>query len=246
MARRCLQFAAALTVALVAAPAAHALGPRAAAAKVRDCDTDARTATFTASMRALRGTQRLQLRFALQGRSPGAPAWATLDAPGFGTWLSAKPGRTGFVYDKTVKDLPAPGRYRIVVRFRWRDAAGRIARHAKRISAGCRQPDPRPDLVPLRVRSSGGPSATTRRYTVTVLNAGRARADATSVGLTVAQTVLAPAPLPSLAGGEEGRVRFVGPRCGRGSALSATVDPGGLVAEADEAGNVLAVACPPR
>lgn len=235
-----------LAIAGVLAPVADAAAAGPARAKLRDCDVKARSATFEGSMRTVRRASRLEMRFMLQTRSAEQPVWAVVEAPRFARWLRSSPGKARFVYEKTVERLAAPGDYRVVVRFRWRDAAGDVIRRTHRRSPGCRQPDARPDLVPLRVRMLPGPSSATRTYVVVVANAGLLTAPSTTVGLLVDGDALPVADLRSLAAGGHGSARFVGPACRPGDVLQATVDPDGLVDEADEAGNALSVPCPAK
>lgn len=210
---------------------------RTASVKVLECDSDAGSATFEGSIRAIRGSSQLAMRFTLQARSEDQPAWAAIKAPGFGSWLSARPGKTRYVYDKTVNALPAPGDYRVVVRYRWRDAGGDVLDREKKVSRVCSQDDPRPDLQPLDLtRSATG-------WVLTVANGGATTAAATPATLRVAGQLLT-ATSPTLPAGTEAKVLFTGPACAPGDVLVATVDPDDDVDEADEAGNVLTVPCP--
>src|SRR6201999_232746 len=104
-----------------AVPAAHA-GPLGKAV-VTSCDNDLRTATFEGRMTARRGTK-MQLRFTLQALTPDQPRWRRIDAPGFGTWISAPAAVGKYSYDKTVEQLLAPASYRAVIEFRWKNARG--------------------------------------------------------------------------------------------------------------------------
>src|SRR5690349_1474182 len=112
---------------VLAAVAAVAFAAHAAPAHARltscakSTDPTARMAVFEGSMRAWRHSERLQLRFRLQSRTPQDTAWQTVRAAGFGRWQTSKAGVRGFVYDKRVEGLAAPASYRVVVRFRWRD-----------------------------------------------------------------------------------------------------------------------------
>src|ERR1700749_4789414 len=107
-----------MAVALFAtAPSAHAATKLGQAVLVR-CDDG--VATFEGRVTPLRRASRAQLRFVLQARTPEEPEWARVPAPGFGSWITApRVGR--YVYDKTVEELLAPGDYRAVIEFRWRD-----------------------------------------------------------------------------------------------------------------------------
>src|SRR5258705_2174788 len=108
-----------MAVALFAtAPTAHAATKLGQAVLVR---CDAGVATFEGRVMPLRRALKAQMRFTLQARTPEEPEWARVQTPGFGTWITApKVGR--YLYDKTVEELLAPGEYRAVVEFRWRDS----------------------------------------------------------------------------------------------------------------------------
>ena len=51
-----------------------------------------RTAVYEGRMRRVAGTRRMQMRFALQWRQPGARRWSAIQAPGLGTWVSSDRG----------------------------------------------------------------------------------------------------------------------------------------------------------
>src|SRR5215211_7707831 len=142
---------------LLAWPAAA----EAATVKVVDCvpalDPIARSATFEARMRASRESDRLQVRFTLQVRDEGVMTrWRKVVAPGFDEWLTSASGVRRYSYARTIQNLTAPASYRTIVRFRWLDADGEVLRSSRGTSAACRQPDLRPDLVPLRVETAPG------------------------------------------------------------------------------------------
>ncbi len=50
---------------------------------------------------------KMQMRFTLQVSTPAAPKWRTVDAEGFGEWISAPAGFGKYTYDKTVEELLA-------------------------------------------------------------------------------------------------------------------------------------------
>jgi hypothetical protein len=128
-------------------PAAAASPARApAAARLTLCDREERAAEFEARMDAIAGAARLQLRFRLQVASPGAPRWAPVVAPGFGTWQTADRGVRRYVYTRRVEGLAPGARYRVVVAFRWLDASGERVARARRVTRACRQPPRRPPL----------------------------------------------------------------------------------------------------
>src|SRR3954468_7222270 len=194
---------------LVLAPAAHASYGKAV---LTTCDTQLRTATFEGRMSALRKTK-MQLRFTLQASTPDAPRWRTIEAPGFGTWITAPAGYGRYTYDKTVEDLLAPASYRTVVRFRWKDARGRVVRSAKSTSAACRQPDSRPDLTVRELRY--GP----RGYVAVVVNRGRSAADAFDVDFLRAGAPAGTGTVAGLAPGASTTVVVPGRPCGAGEQL---------------------------
>jgi hypothetical protein len=234
----------------VVACAAPAPAPAAglASVKVAECtpalEPEARTATFEARVRAVAGTERLAVRFTLQTRGPGEPAWRKVTAPGLDTWLESDEGVGRYGYLRTVRNLSAPASYRVIVRFRWLGADGGVLRTAKRRSAACRQTDLRPDLDPRRVELHEAADPRDRRYIVFVKNAGRTLAPPASVALRVGDRLLPPAVAPSAAPGATWRVAFTAPACAAGQELEVTVDPADVVDEADE-DNVLVVPCPP-
>src|ERR671937_1283690 len=92
-----------ITVIALAAPAAaHAQAPP-LRAKLTACQTgpDAadRTATFTGSMPAIKGTKRMWMRFDLQRRSTSGATFTTINVPGLGVWQKSAPERSsGFVF----------------------------------------------------------------------------------------------------------------------------------------------------
>ena len=218
----------------------------AATVKVTDCapalDPVARSATFEARVRAARGSDRLQVRFTLQVRDEGfGSRWRKVVAPGFDEWLTSAAGVRRYTYARTIRNLAAPAAYRTVVRFRWLDADGVALKSARAWSAPCRQPDMRPDLEPVRIATAPGPDAGSRRYTVTLRNAGRTDAGPFDVALDGAAAV----PVAGLAAGTQRSVELVAPACAAGAPPpTLRLDPADAVDERDEDDNVLALTCP--
>jgi hypothetical protein len=132
----------------------------------------------------------------------------------------------------------------VIVRFRWLDSHGHRLDSDHLTSKICREPDLRPDLTAKRidVQRIGDPAR--RRYVVVVRNDGATAASGFDVGLTLPTGALAPQHVVDLGPGASTLVAFVGPRCQAGDTLAAAVDTGGLVDEADEDDNTLAVSCP--
>jgi hypothetical protein len=222
----------------------------AATVKVVDCvpalDPTVRSATFEARMRAARGSERMQVRFTLQVRDDAlGGGWRRVAATGFDTWLTSLPEVRRYTYAKTVTNLSAPAAYRTVVRFRWLDEDGAAVKSERVTSAGCRQPDLRPNLEPRGVDFLPGPEAGTRRYAVLLHNSGRTDAPAFAATLAVGDDAQ-PASLAvlGLAADTQRIVTFTGPPCKAGSQLTITLDPDEAVDERDEDDNVLVMPCP--
>jgi CARDB len=231
-----------LAAAAVALAAAHAPAHARLMSCAKSTDPAARVAVFEGSMRAWRHSERLQLRFRLQSRTPQDPVWRSVHADGFGRWQSSDAGVRRFVYDKRVEGLAAPASYRVVVRFRWRNAHGRIVGHAQRTSGTCREPDPRPNLVmrKLLVYRLGPARA---RYVAVVANTGRTAADAFTVRFDRAAVALGEAFGAPLAPGHTARVHVDAAACRAGDVLDAVVDPDGLIDEHSETDNRRQISC---
>ncbi len=236
----------ALLVMLAASPAtasASAAGLKHSEALLPVCDTDVHSATFRGDMEQTREVkQQLQMRFVIQMRKPGAE-WTRVQAPAF--WVTAQPGKTRYIYDKQLEQLSVGASYRAVIHFRWRNPRTRkVLARARRITSGCKQPDLRANLRPLKVRVTAGSSAGTRSYDVTVANTGESDAGATGVGLAVDGVRLADRTDPGIVSADRTVVSFEAPPCTAGSRLVALVDTTQVVDEADEADNTLTVPCP--
>jgi len=240
---------AALAPALLApAGAAAAADPRAEARMTRcepALEQGRRYLVVQGRMRRVRDAAKLQMRFELQVRLPERPRWARLDAPGFGTWLTADPAPRRYVYSKRVENLTAPAAYRMVVRFRWLDADGRRLTATRRTSERCEQPDLRPDLEPRRVGVTPL-TESERRYVVPVRNTGQTAAGPFAVTLTLNGVPLPSVAVTGLAPGREADVALDGPACEPGSVIGVRVDSDATVDEADEADDELLRACPER
>ena len=240
----------ALLVVALAAPAAGAAVPRSAAkALLTSCErgpTDLdRAAVFEGQMRALRRTARMQMRFTLQARGPDTTRWSAVAAPGFGSWVSSASGTSRYVYTKRVEGLLAPAEYRVQLRFRWLNAAGRSIATTRRSSRLCRQPDPRPNLVvsSLAVRQTSRPDR--YRYVAFVRNTGRSAADASQLRVAFGGLALPLAAVDALQPGEGIEVAVTGPACAEGAPVDADADAGEAVDERDEADNRFTRLCPP-
>jgi CARDB len=230
--RRITGLLAVLFVGLV--PAAHAASY--GKAVLTSCDKQLRTATFEGRMSAL-GRTKMQLRFTLQASTPDAPRWRRIDAPGFGTWITAPAGYGKYTYDKTVEDLLAPASYRAVVQFRWKNARGHVVRSQRSTSAACRQPDSRPDLAVRELRY--GPKG----YVAVIVNRGRSAADAFDVDFLRAGKPVGTGTVAGLAPGATTTVVVPGTPCVAGEQIQAIADPLAEVDEADEENNAILAPC---
>jgi hypothetical protein len=236
-----------LLACLFGASAASAATPAPAwltKARMTGCETALtqphRQATFSGDMKTVPGALRLQVKFVLETKIEGEPGWTDVDAPGFGSWNTSAAGIGRFVYTKTVENLPAPAQYRTQVSFRWLSAAGKPIQRAHRVSRICREPDLRPDLVPLTLEPLGD------GYALTVANEGRTDASLFVVTIEVGGRTTEFAQVQELAAGERRRVFGPAPECAPGDRMIVRVDTEAGVEEADEELNELAVACPAR
>jgi hypothetical protein len=234
------------------APAAGAAVPRwAAKAVLADCergtgeDSADRAAVFEGQMRTLRAAARMQMRFTLQARTPESARWGAVSAPGFGTWVSSAPGTSRYVYTKRVEGLLAPASYRVQLRFRWLSASGRTLADARRNSATCRQPDPRPNLVVSSLSVRPAARAGRYRYVAFVRNTGRSAAEESELRVALGGVALPFTPVMELEPGEGVEVAVEGPACEAGATVDADADAGDTVDERDEADNRFTRLCPP-
>ena len=234
----------ALAAVLVAAAPAHA----SASARVvvlhctKGLEATDRSVTFEGRIAAIPRAQKMQLRFTLQARTPDT-AWAKVPADGFGTWITAPRGLGLFLYDKTVDQLLAPASYRAVVDFRWRNAAGHALRRARVTSRSCHQPDPRPDLTAASLAVQPAAEPGKRRYTATLVNAGRGPAGPFEVDFTREGALLGSLQIGGLAAGHQRTVAVPGVACTPGEQIAVVVDATHEVDESDETDNVLSIVC---
>ena len=217
-------------------------------AKVEACSIApaARFAVFKGTMPSIKAGGRMEMRFGLYQSVDGQRTWRHVqNVDTFDEWDLSDVGVSGFIVKKRVGNLAPATLYRTVVSFRWRDAAGRITRRAKRISAPCAQPDTRPDLVVRGFAASAGRRADgVATYSAVVANRGNGPAAAFNVAITVGGVVGAPVRVGPLAAGQRTPVTFSAPKCAAGSAVQLTADSSAEVAEVNEANNVLSHACP--
>lgn len=204
-------------------------------ANVTSCHADPlqanRYAIFASQMTSIAGTRTMSVDFELQERSARDAPFATVVAPGFGTWVTSQPGVGIYTYSHEVTALPAPAAFRVLVQARWLDRRHRVIRHEELLSPVCAQPLLTPDLAIGTLHRAAGASSGAALYSVQVLNTGPAAAGPFEVSLTVDGTAL---PLASVAGLDAGAaavVEFSGPACTAGSTLTAVADPSGALSE---------------
>ncbi|MGI8511492.1 MAG: CARDB domain-containing protein [Solirubrobacteraceae bacterium] len=226
--------------------AAGAPGLRDASVRVVACRADVAQAgrylTVEGAMRSLAAGDRLQMRFELQRRARGLLRFVRVGGPGLSTYTEAARGVTRYRYRRKIENLPAPAQYRVVVSFRWLNAAGRVTARTHRTSAICSQPDLRPDLrVGVLIgRERIAPERT--RYTLTVVNAGRSPVRDFDVVLSVGGVAQPAQTVVNLAPGEHRTVTVTGPRC-TGTGLAVVLDSDDRVDEALEGNNTRSAVC---
>ena len=222
---------------------ATALARPVAAVKVTECVPSLvpaqRVASFEATARAIAFSDRMQLRFTVQAKSGAQPFWHRVLTPGLDGWRTSMPGVRRYAYTRTLQNLSAPASYRTVVRFRWLDAQGDVVRAARVTSARCRQPDLRPDLVPVRVEAGPVRDDGSRRYVVTVRNRGGSASAPSAVALGDVT-----APLATILPGAAASAVVFAPACAPALPVRAVTDPGNAVDERDEGNDVLVAPCP--
>ena len=224
------------TPAPVPAPAAMSL----ASVKLSSCSRTDHTASFSARMRRTAQGQRLKLRFKLLERGADG-SFRPVDAPALARWRSSRPGVRAFAYKQNVKGLSPDSAYRARVDFRWYAADGTLARKLRRHSGTCSQSGPLPNLRARTVGSQATPTSGVRRYTVRLANTGEAAADGAKVRFAVEGASSEDKAVGRLAAGDFALVSFLAPDCT--TAVTATADPAGELAESVETDNSQRLAC---
>jgi hypothetical protein len=236
-----------ISLAALALPGAAQAQAPALRAKLAAClsgpQAGDRTAVFTGSMPAIKGTKRMWMRFDLLAGGPTAGDFGPLKVPGLGIWQKSVAGHpAGFVFTQRVQALVAPGAYLAVVRFRWYGAGGKLLRSTKRATSVCKQPDQRADLRAGLLTAVPGPSPGQATYSLVVANNGRGDAAPFDVLLAVAGLDQpAQRVADGLEAGAKRTLTLVAARCAPGSTLRFTLDPR---EEVDEVKNVTERVCP--
>ena len=225
---------------LVLAAPAHAQDRPPLRASLAACETGPapaeRFAVFTGSMPALRGTQRMAMRFTLLSRRAGTTRWRRSTASAFRRWHRSAPGRRGLVWTKRVEGLRESADYRVVVTFRWFGAGGRIQREVVRRTPVCEQPSQRPNLRVEAIEVTAAAEPGTTRYRITLINTGLTPADAFTLGLVVGDQERT-REVAGLAAGERTTVEVVGAACEPGRVAQVDLDVRDVVKESDEGDN---------
>jgi len=211
-------------------------------------DADGGRAVFVGSMPAIAAATRMEMRFELLVARPSSDptadaGYSAVVVPALNKWIRSDPGRAGLVWRKNLGKLVGPGAYRARITFRWRSAAGKVVRVVRRTTPACRQPDLRPNLVPVQV-TAAQTAADRAVYSVVVRNTGRSAAGAFTTQLTSPGVDPVSDAVPELAARTRTVVLLQGAPCAPGTTLDLSVDPAGAVDEADETDNAITVACP--
>src|SRR3954468_16027857 len=242
---RLLTACVALACLLLPAMSADASAKATTVLKVRSCEVGStakqRAATFYARMYAVKGTDRMAMRFTLIDRAGDGPA-QVIDSPALSQWRKSSHGVSRFGYAQSVAGLDAGGVYAVQVQFRWTDSRGRVIRSVKRTSDACRQQGELPNLSITRVAARPGESSGTELYSVDVTNTGQGEARFVSVDIFVDGAGADAATVDVVKPGDTVTVRFTGPVCKR--AVRALADKGKTVPETNEDDNVLRAGCP--
>jgi hypothetical protein len=212
--------------------------------RLESCHTGAgpldRYAIFVAQMGTIPGATKLQLRFDLFQRLPGAKVFSATAGPGLGVWTSST--KDVYKYRKQVAGLQAPAAYRAVVRFRWLGPKGPL-KTTRRTTGVCSQPDPGADLAVGEITAAKAGSGRVQ-YLVSVRNEGRADAGSFDVALTIGSAPQLVETVEGLGAGAQTVVSFVGPRCARGDQITVQLDPDARVPQSDRTDDQKVVECP--
>ena len=197
--------------------------------------------------RAARG-ERLQMRFALQVRTPGEGGLAGGVRARLRHLVHGGARRRALDLRQAGQG-PAgagllPDRARRALARRRRAHRPPLAGDVDDLPPGRPAPDLRHDLRAGALGVLPAPGAAVR-YEIPVRNAGRSAAGAAELTLQAAGRVLTGA-IPALAAGAETTLQIRGPACAPGSTAVLTLDPTGRVDEADEADDRRVIPCPPR
>lgn len=218
---------------------------------VRALDPPARAVSITAVMRSLPGTRRLQMKVELLNRSAAGAPFSAVSPPSgsaLGAWISPTAPTLGqrpadvWQVKLPVADLAAPATYRYRVRFRWLGTGGRVLRTTTVLSARCRQPELRADLLvqSLTMRPFAGHHQ--ERYVAVIRNDGESAARNFVVEFSDAGTIRT-LTVATLTPGQKQLLAFTGPPCSASNPPTLTIDPQNQVDEANRGNDTATVSC---
>jgi len=233
-----------LLLAVLAAGSAWAQEPPPKlAARLAACETgttpEQRFAVFTASMPAMAGTRRMGIRFDLEERRSGKSPFRRVAAAKWGRWDWSPANARGWVFTKRLMNLAVNRWYRAVVRFRWRDAKGRVQRTSRRVTPFCHQRDQRPNLQLESLSAAKAGS-----YLVTIVNAGLTPAAESTVAVEPRPGSEVQRPVPPLAAGERTTVVVEAEPCRADAVVVVQLDRGRAIDESREDDNRVENDCP--
>jgi hypothetical protein len=213
-------------------------------------DPPARAVSVQAVMRPVPGTAKMQMRFELMRQwHPGA-RFMVVRGRFLDSWLSPQDPTLGqrpndvWIVKHPVVNLTAPATYRFRVSFRWTGAQGQHLATAMQTTAGCYQPELRPDLLVRSLNVSPQGSGTDDTYTAVIANRGQTGAGTFQVVLAGDVGTPQTATVGGITAHSVIRQRFVAPACSPGTSLTVTVDPAHTIDEYNYANNSLALTCP--
>ena len=134
-----------LTLAIAALLPAQAMGQKPKlAATLLTCSSGVtpleRSLTVSGSMPSIAANNKMWMRFELHQKLPGATAtYKRVKLPAWNPWVKSDPQVSGLVFERTVDSLVSPANYKVIVRFRWYNAAGNRIRSKSKTSKVCRQ-----------------------------------------------------------------------------------------------------------
>lgn len=106
-----------------------------------------RALKVTGSMPTVATASTMSMRFELQ-QKVGQGVFKKVKVPAWNAWMRSDKQVPGFVVERQIDSLDAPAAYRVVVRYRWHDAAGKRIKSRTKTTKVCRQPATIPTPTP--------------------------------------------------------------------------------------------------
>jgi hypothetical protein len=134
-----------LTLAIAALLPAQAMGQKPKlAATLLTCSSGVtpleRSLTVSGAMPATAATNKMWMRFELYQRLPGSETtFRRLKLPAWNPWIKSDPQVSGLVFERKVDSLVSPATYKVTVRFRWYNDAGKRIKSKTKTSKVCHQ-----------------------------------------------------------------------------------------------------------